>query len=118
MKSKMGRKLPMVLAVALVCVLLVPTASAETADESAEVTIPAPANQTTTVSVVVADDGTTTLTVTEEGNVTNESVQVSLPNDVFGLVSDVEELASDIVDLIIEVCDFIINLPPGSVGKC
>lgn len=106
----MDRKLGMLLAVALLSVSLVPTASAQLVDESVEITIPEPVNQTTKVSIVVGDDGTTTLTVIEEGNVSNETVQSTVPEAALDLVNDV-------VDLVIYLCDTAVGALPGA-AKC
>lgn len=108
----MNRKLSFLVAASLLAVSLPTVASAQLAEESAEATIPEPVNQTANVTVAVSDGGSATVTLDFDGNVTNETVAVTVPEDALGL------LPFDPVQFLLDLCDSVAQLLFGPGGRC
>lgn len=97
-----------------IATMTVPLSAAQLADPEVSVGSSEPVNQTTTVSVVANQDGTTTVTVTTQGEVVNETASVTVPNDAVTIVDQIVSLilglVSDAFDLVISLCNTIVGL--------
>lgn len=109
----MERSLPVLVALSLV-LMAVPHSVGQLADPEANVSSSEPVNQSTTVSVVADDDGTSEITLTTEGELANETASLTVPDDALALVDHVigivDGLVSDAVDLVIAICDAVAGI--------
>lgn len=97
----MRRTLTLALAVGLV-LTTIPVAGAQLVGNNSTVEVPEPVNQSASFDVTVGDDGSTSITVSTTGELSNESVTVGTPSPM--------QVVNDVGDLLLSLCDTVVGL--------